>query len=221
MSPWGIVVNQVTDTEAEVSPLRVFYKIGAVAALIMLILFLIGVIGIITPNINGWFTPFVNNWLVILFKLNAGFSGVQPSLLNVLNPLDIVIMALFCMMSLALYQVLRNTSKIWSFIAVCLPFLGIPVFLITSTVGRSTLLIAGLIISAVMLRSKIFSKPTAYAGIMAGIFLFFAGDIATALFSSSNIIALFIGIGYVIWMIWFFLIARGLFKMDEASRRKD
>jgi hypothetical protein len=164
---------------------------------------------------NGWFIQLQNNWLVVLFRLNAGFSGVQPRL-DVLNLLDISIMALFCIMFLALYVALKRTSKIWSIVAVSLPFLGIPVFLITSTAGRSTLLIAGLIISAVMLRSKIFRKPTAYAGIVASVLLFFAGDIATAIFSSSKVIAVLIGIGYVLWMVWFFLIAQRLYHLGNG-----
>src|SRR3990172_893228 len=206
------LTRQVADAETAGSSWSWIFKVGGAAALIVLVLFLIGSIGIIT-NINGWFTPFVNNWLVVLFKLNAGFSGIQTDLLNVLNLLDIAIMPLFCTMFLALYVALKRTSRIWSLIATALPFLGIPVFLITGTAGRSTLLIGGLIISVVMLRSKIFSKPTAYVGIVASILLFFAGDIATAAFSSSNIIALFIAAGYVLWMIWFSLIARRLFQL--------
>jgi len=54
-----------------------------------------------------------------------------------------------------------------------------------------------------MLRSNTFSKLTAYIGIVASVLLFFAGDIATAVFSSSSVIALFIAIGYMFWMVWF------------------
>ncbi|HEX9616257.1 MAG TPA: hypothetical protein VGA03_02505, partial [Anaerolineales bacterium] len=106
--------------------------------------FLIGITGIITAGtqpttLTGWFTPLQNNWLVVLYKLNAGFSGVQQNLLNVLNLLDIVIMILFGTMSLALYIELRQTNKIWSAVVASLPFLGILVFLVTSTAGRSGL----------------------------------------------------------------------------------
>jgi len=219
-------MNQVTDAETADAAWKGLYRVGAAAALIVLVLFLIGIIGIITvglqPNTtNGWFTQLQNNWLVVLFKLNAGFSGVQTDLLNVLNLLDIVIMALFCIMFLALYGALRHTNKIWSLIAASLPFLGILVFLITSTAGRSALLIGGLIISVVMLQSSIFSKVTAYVGILASVLLFFAGDIATAIFSSSNIIAVLIGAGYVLWMIWFFLIASRLFQLRNGVSKDE
>ena len=214
--------NQVTYIETADSRWNWLYKIGGLAALIVFVLFLIGIVGIITVDrqptaANGWLTPFQNNWLVVLFKLNAGFSGVQPDLLHVLNLLDIVIMALFGTMFLALYVALRRTSKTWSVVAASLPFLGIAVFLITSTAGRSGLLVGGLIISTVMLRSNIFSKVSAYAGIVASALLFFAGDIGTAIFSSSNIIAILIGIGYVLWMIWFFLIGQRLFQLGNGK----
>jgi len=210
-------MNQVTDAETASSALKAFYRVGAVTALIVLALFLVGVVGLVTEGLQltapgGWFTQLQNNWLVVLFKLNAGFIGVQPSLLNAFNALDFVIMALSCIMFLALYFTLKRTSRVWSLVAASLPFLGIPVFLLTGTAGRSTLLIGGLIISVVMLRSKTFGKATAYAGIVASVLLFFAGDIATAIFSSSSTIAVFIGVGYMLWMAWFFWIARRLFQ---------
>ncbi len=211
-------MNQVTDAETANSRWRWLYKIGGGAALIVLVLFLVGIIGIITVGLqptttNGWFTPFVNNWLIVLFKINAGFNGVQPNSLSALNLLDIIIMALSGVMFLAFYVAVRRTNKIWSLVAACLPFLGILVFLVTNTAGRSALLLSGLIISVVMLRSNIFSRVSAYVGIVASVLLFFGGDIATAIFSSSTIIAVNIGIGYVLWMIWFFLIARRLYQL--------
>jgi len=198
------------------------YKLGGMAAVILLILFMTGIAGIIptgsqSASKSAWFTSIQNNWLIVLFKLNVGFGGVRPDLLNVHNLVDIVIMALFGTMSLALYATLGCTSKIWSAIATSLPFVGIGVFLITNTAGRSGLLIGGMIFSAVMLRSNIFSKVSAYVGVAASALLFFAGDIGTALFSSSNIIAVLIGIGYVLWMIWLFLIGRRLYQLGRLE----
>ena len=198
------------------------FTLGGIAALILLALFLIGITRIIAvgsqPNpTTGWFTPLQNNWLIVLFSLNVEFSGVQTNLLNVLNLLDIVIMVLFGMMFLALYAALSHTSKIWSAVATSLPFLGIVIFLITQTAGRSGLLIGGLIFSIIMLGSTIFSKSSAYVGIVASALLFFAGDIGTTIFSASKIIALFIGVGYVLWMIWFFLIGQRLFQLGHGK----
>ena len=209
------MTNQVADVEPAVSAWKWFYRVGAVSALIVFALFLIGIVGVIAAALqsttaDGWFTQLQNNWLVVLFKLNTGFSGVQ---LNVLNVLDLVVMTFFCMIFLALYGALKRTSKAWSLFAAFLPFLGISVFFVTGTAGRSTLLVGGLVISVVMLRGKIFSKATACVGIVASALLFFAGDIATAIFSSSNVIAVFIGIGYALWMLWLLLVARRLFQL--------
>ncbi len=198
------------------------FKLGGMAALILLVLFLIGITHIITagsqpdPTI-GWFTSLQNNWLIVLFRLNVELSSVQTNLLNVLNLLDIVIMVLFGIMFLALYAALRHTSRIWSAVATSLPFLGIVIFLITHTAGRSGLLIGGLIFSIIMLGSTIFSKGSAYVGIVASALLFFAGDIGTTIFSASKIIALLIGVGYVLWMIWFFLIGQRLFQLGHSK----
>lgn len=210
-------MNPVTDAETADFLWKRVFKVGATAALIILFLFLIGILSIILTTTNNGFTSSFDNWLVVLFKLNTGFSGVQSGLLNVLNPLDIVLMSLFCILSLAIYRAIRHTSKIWSLVALSLPFLGIPIFLITSTAGRSTLLIGGLIFSIIMLRSSIFSKLSAYVGIVASALLFFAGDIATAIFSSSHIIAIFIGVGYVLWLAWFLLIARRLLQIGGCT----
>ncbi|MFW9788744.1 MAG: hypothetical protein ACFFE1_13775, partial [Candidatus Thorarchaeota archaeon] len=163
-----------------------------------------------------WFAQIQNNWLVVLFKLNAGFSGVQQDLLMTIDLLDIVIMILVGIVFIPLYAVLRNTSRIWSLIAALLPFVGIPIFLVTATAGRSNLLIGGLIISVIMLRSNIFSKVTSYIGIVASSLLFFTGDIATAIFTSSSIVAMFIAVGYVLWMTWFLLIAQRIFQLGHS-----
>ena len=205
------MMNQVTDAETANSRWRWLYKVGSASALVLLLLFLSGVISILNI-VNGWLTPFLDNWLVVLFKVNAGFSGAQLGLTS-FNLLDLFIMALFSVMFLALYFTLRRTSKSWSLVGAAFPFMGIPVFLITGTAGRSALLIGALIMSVGTLRSKFFGKVNAYVGILASVLLFFAGDIATVVFSTSNIIAIFIGTGYVLWMVWFFQIARRLFQL--------
>jgi hypothetical protein len=215
-------VNQLPNTNPSETRWNWLYYIGSIAALIVFVVFLIGIIGILTRGsqlavINGWFTPLQNNWLVVLFKLNAGFSEIKHDSLNVLNLLDVVIMLLMGMMFLALYVALRRANHLWSLLAASLPFLGIVIFLITHTAGRSGLPVGGLIISAIILRSKIFGKANAYLGIIASALLFFAGDLGTTIFTSSMIIAILIGLGYVMWMIWFALTGCSLFQLRHSK----
>jgi hypothetical protein len=215
------MMNQVTEAKTVDSRWNWLYKVSSAAALIAGGLFLFAVIDLITAvlqpgTLNGWLSLFQNNWLVVLFKLNAGFNGVQFDLLYGLNPLDAAIMALAATMYLGLYAALGRTSKIWSIIALVQPFLGIVIFIATKTAGRSTVMGAGLVISFVMLPSNIFGKAIAFVGILASALLL-VGDFSTTANSHSNIIAILMGIGYVLLMTWFFLIARRLFQLGGAS----
>ncbi len=180
------------------------FRVGNMVAWLLLLLFTIGISGVSALNGRGAFLQ--NNWLIVLFKLNIRFYNAPASMLNVFNILDLAIMVLFCILFLALYSALYRAHKIWSAIATSLPFLGITLFLITHTAGRSSLLIGALIFSVIMLESNVFSKISAYLGIVASALLFFAGDIGTAIFPSSIVIAVLIGIGYILWIVWFALI---------------
>ena len=200
------------------------YKVGGAAALIAGILLLIAMISLITSvlqpgAINSWLSLFQNNWLIVIFKLHAGFSGIQIDLLHILNFLDIAILALVGTMYLGLYAALRRTSRIWSIIALALPFLGIVLFIATKTAGRSAVMGAGLVISVVMLRNNIFNRVTAYMGILASVLLL-VGDFSAGVLHS-NIITTLFGIGYVLLMTWFFLISRRLFQLGAGHSRKE
>ncbi len=197
------------------------YKVGGAAALIVGALLLIAMLSLFTTVLqpgtsNGWFSPFENNWLVVLFKFNAGFNGVQFDRLQVLNFLDLAILALVAAMYLGLYAALRKTSRIWSIVAAIQPFLGIVLFIATKTAGRSGVMGAGLVISLVMLRSNAFGKVIAFMGILASVLLL-VGDFSTTANSHSTTIASLIGIGYVIVVAWFFLVARRLFQLKEIT----
>ncbi len=222
MSP--LKLNQVTDAETVVPRWKGLYIIGGAAALILGGLFLIAMMSLITAGfqpgaINDWLSPFQNNWLVVLFKLNAGFNGVQFDSLYGLNVLDITILALVATMYLSLYAAVRSTSKIWSVIATIQPFLGIAIFIATKIAGRSTVMGGGLVISFVMLRSNIFSNQIAFAGILACLLLL-VGDFGTMADSHSNIIAILISIGYVLLMTWFFLVGRRLFQLGQGVTKE-
>ncbi len=196
-----------------VSPRRkVLYKASGVVALLLGLIFLVGII-------NIWFSLFQDNWLIKLFKLNAGFDSINFDVLHGLNPLDIVILALVAVIYLGLYTALRRTSRIWAVVAVVQPFLGIVLFTVTALAGRSAVMGAGLVISYVMLRSNIFRKANAFVGILSSVLLF-VGDFGTTANSGSSIIAILIGIGYVLLVIWFFLVGQRLLHLGTGRRMR-
>lgn len=197
------------------------YLISALAALTLGILFLAAVPSLITAGLrpystNGWLSLLQDNWLILLFKLNAGFNGVQFDQLYGPNLLDIALMALVSVVYLGLSGTLRKTSRLWPMIAVVIPLLGIVLFIITRLAGRSGVMGAGIIISFVMLRSSTFSRGIALAGISANVLLL-AGDFGTKTDSPSAVMAICMGIGYVLLLIWFFLIARSLFQLRQPT----
>jgi hypothetical protein len=196
------------------------FNVSSVAALLVGTLLLVAMIGLITVVLrpgttNGGLSLLENNWLVVLFKLNAGFSGIHFDLLHGLNLVDVAILMLVATTYLGLYAALRHTGKLWSLIAVIQPFLGIVLFMVTQQLGRSAVMGAGLVISLVMLRNNIFSKVIAFVGILASVLLL-VGDFSTTASSHSTILAVLTGIGYVILMIWFFLVAQRLWQLGET-----
>jgi len=194
------------------------YKIGGVSALIAGMLLLIGAISLIAsvlqPNaINGWLSLFPSNWLIVIFKIHAEFSGVQSDL-HGLDLLDIVILLLVGTICLSLSAASRKASRIWCLVALALSMIGIILFIATQIAGRSTVMLAVLIISLVMLRKETFSRVTIYAGILASVFLF-VGDLSVGI--HSNVITILFGVGYVLLITWFFWIAKFLFWLGRVS----
>ncbi len=81
--------------------------------------------------------------------------------------------------------------------------------------GGIPLAVAGLIISVVMLRSNILGKAAGYAGILAngiGLAMYIRAAAAPALAGSP-----FFGAFFLLSVIWFFLIARGLFRLGRFN----
>jgi hypothetical protein len=196
------------------------YKVSGTSALLASGLFLLAaidlMIAVLGPGtINDWLSPFQNNWLIVIFKLHAGFNGVQSSLLDQLNVLDIVILALIATMYIGLCTLLRRTSKVWSLIALVQPILGLMLLIATNSAGRSSVMGAELVISVVMLRSKLFDKRIAYMGILSGALLL-AGDLGASM-SPSKILAILMGVGYTLLVIWFFLVGRRLLQLEQQN----
>jgi len=215
------VIDQTTNTRDTDSHLNWLYKISAAAALIVGILLLIAMISQITAALkpgstNGWLLSFQNNWLVVIFELHAGFGGVDTDLLHVLDLLDIAILSFVAIAYLGLYVALRKTSKIWSIVALIQPFLGIVLFILTKNAGRSGVMGAALVFSFVMLRSNIFGKVSAYTGILASVLLL-VGDFSAGVIPPLTIVATLFAIGYVLLIIWFFLIAFRLIQLGSKE----
>ena len=188
------------------------YTISGMAALVLGISFLSAMLSLVTVGLRS---SLASNWLIILFELNAGFNGVQFDQLYGPNLLDITLMTLVVVVYLGLYVALRQTSRLWSLIAAVMPLLGIVLFIVTKLAGRSAVMGAGIVISFVMLRSNVFSKVIAFVGILANVLLL-VGDFGTTANSPSTMVAISIGIGYVLLLTWFFLIARRLFWLRQT-----
>jgi hypothetical protein len=118
-------------------------------------------------------------------------------------------------MLVGLSMVLHRTSKLWSLIALAQPIIGMMIFVATKTAGRSSVMGAELVISMVMLRSNLFTRHTAYIGIVSGVLLL-VGDISAST-ALSNILALLMGVGYVLLMSWLFLVGFKLLRFGEAN----
>jgi hypothetical protein len=194
------------------SRLKNLYKASSVVALMLGILFFITATGFIISFIstdfnNERYSLFQNNWLITIFKLHDGLINIQDNPLYGLNVLDLIILILFSFMSFGLSNALKKVNKVWPLTAFILSAITIILFIATQVAGRSTVMLSVLIYSFVMLRNKIFSNVTIYTGVLASIFLFM-GDLTVGI--NSNIITIFFGIGYVLLIIWFFLIAQKL-----------
>jgi len=209
------------EVENEYSYKNRFYKMGGAAALIVGTLFLVAVIDLILTvlqpgALNGWLSPFQNNWLVVIFKLHAGFTEIRSNLLYQRNLVDIIILVLIATMFLGLYFALKGSSKTLSFIALAQPILGSMLFIATKNAGRSGVMGAELVISIVMVRRELFHKRIAYLGMLSAILLL-AGDLGVSM-APSIILAILTGFGYTLLVIWIFLVAGRLFQLGLDDR---
>src|SRR5579885_846405 len=184
--------------EMKESAWKSLYRIGAVAALLVVVLYVIQIIVFVASpppgNVVGYFTLFHRNALLGLLDLDL---------------LSIADYALFVPMFLALYMALRRVSPSFMVIATALSLVGIATYFASNTafemlalsnqyaaattdaqrsllaasgqamlaiyqgtafnVSYVLLALAPLIISVVMLQSNIFGKVTAYVGIVANV----------------------------------------------------
>lgn len=157
----------------------------------------------------------LRNWLVVLFELNAGFGGLPADPLRFLNPLDVAILLLAGITFLGLWPALGKISRIWTSIAIALPFAGIAVLFVTQLAGRSALMGAGLVIAFLMLKSAHF-RSLGYAGLLANALLL-AGDLATGT-SRAPLVAVLVGVGYLLLLAWFLVVGLQLLRLGSGRR---
>lgn len=213
------------------------YRLGAVAALLMVLLIPIeSAIFIIWPppsTAADYFALFQHNWLLGLLSLDLMYLLVNTLMIPIY---------------LALAVALRRTSPAWIVTALTLSLVGVAAFYAgkpafemlglsthyaraTTDAQRAMFLAAGeamlaihngtafdayyilnavalLIFSAVMLRSTIFSKANAYLGFLSGGLMLVP--------STAGTIGVAFALGSLVpWTIWLVLFARTLFQLRE------
>jgi hypothetical protein len=215
------------------------YKIGGVAALLSVVFFPIQIaVYLISPppdTVIGWFGLFQTNKLVglldldlllivdqvlailillalyiVLRRVNESFMAIGVTLGLVAAVLFVASNPAFEMLTLSnQYAAAETEAQRTVLLAAGQTMLATwqgSAFQVSYFVGS----IALIIISAVMLRSKIFSKTTAYLGILANV-------IALGLYVPE--IGVFISIFSVVflWM-WYLLVARRLFQLGRVAQ---
>ena len=196
------------------------------AAILTAAVLLIGLVGFVisSPGLG------LRNWLVVLFEINAAAGTLPPDPLRIFNPLDVAVLILVGVTFLGLWPALGRAHRIWMSIAVALPFVGIAVLIVTKQAGRSAVMGAGLVVAFMMLTNPGFRR-LGYLGIVSNALLL-TGDFATG-GSRAPVVAALVGVGYVLLIAWFALIAvrllgwesqahdRGTQRADDATEYLD
>ena len=236
-------MNRATDTETADSSWKSLYRVGATAAVIMVVvLFPIQIIAFsmapLPTTTIGWFTVLQNNRLLGLLDLDILYVADQALLIPIF---------------LALYVALRRANKAYMTLATILGIVAATVYFATNNAfsmlylsdqyaaattdaQRSLFLAAGeailavsqgtgwylfnilgavapLIVSAVMLRSNIFSKITAYLGIL--------GNALGLAFFVPAVGIFFLLISAFVLQIWLILIARRLYQLSKGVSKDE
>jgi hypothetical protein len=111
---------------------------------------------------------------------------------------------------------LRKHKKIWFMIAISLIILGIIIFLITQLAGRSAFMASGLIISIVLLSKATQNYVAGMTGIISNTLLLI-GDFTVGI--SLKIITVLFGLGYLLEIIWIFMIAFILIRIKIQEKQ--
>ncbi|MFC1619715.1 hypothetical protein ACFL45_07195 [Candidatus Neomarinimicrobiota bacterium] len=233
------MTDQDTNGKTADSPWKSLYRIGAVAALIVVAMIPVqSFLFIAYPppeTVLGYFTLFQDNWLLGLLAFDL---------------LYLIDNTLLILLFLALYAALRRTSQSLMAIALTISLVGIATYYssnpgfemlslssqyaaATTNAQRALFLAAGqgmlasytgtaydvyyvlnaaalLLIAMVMLRSRIFSKATAYIGLLAGGLMIIP--------ASAGIIGMAFAFASLLpWAIFSVLIALRLFRLGSGG----
>ncbi len=177
------------------------------SSIIIEILLSIGILGsglsLFSISPPKWIESIVDNWLIILLNINLQIGRYNSQSLQELHIIDFIFFFFIGIIFLRLTQRLHMVNKLFTYISLSFPILGVLLLLVTKTAGRSGLLIGALIYSIIMLWSKEFQKALAITGIIGSTLLFFGGDIGTTLLPPNKFVAGIIIIGYLLWIIWY------------------
>jgi len=139
-----------------------------------------------------------------IFTLQANIINNHDNLSGI-NLYDIGIIFLFIFVCLALFEKFKYQYKVMFLISILLLILGLVIFVITNLAGRSAFMVSGLIISCLFFSKNTQSKIAGLTGIIANILLL-AGDFTVG--ANIKIIPFLFGVGYLLLIIWIFMIAR-------------
>ncbi len=232
-------MNQIADYESKDSDWQGVYRVAGVAALVMLVLIPIQAmifLGWPPPQtVEGHYALLQDNWLLGLLSLDLLFivdsvliipiylalyvslKRDAPSSMLIALALALVGNATFFGSNVAFEMLaLSNRYTAAATAAEQSQFLAAGEAMMVAYIGTAFNVyymlstIALLIISAVMLRGKVFSKATAYIGIAAGILMLVPPTVGAIglIFSLLSLIP---------WVVWLFLFARRLFQLSGQN----
>jgi len=233
--------NQAAYTEAVDSRWKGLCRAGGAAALSMFgIMILQIVIFTVWPppsTVEGYFTLFQNNWLLGLLSLDLLY--IVDSVLLILIYLALYVVLRKSGESSMLIALVLGITGIAAYFASNTAFemlsLSNQYAAATTEAQRTMLLTSGqgmletytgtafdiyyvlntivlFIISPIMLRSKMFSKPTAYLGFLAGILMLVP--------SSAGTLGLYFSLASLVpWAIWLILVGRRLLRIRQPVKQ--
>lgn len=195
---------------------RWLFKAGSLAALCAAVVLLMAALGPMASFLEAgrpadWLASMASLWLIVIFKLHRGLSGIDISLLTGMNMLDLLMLALVAVVQLGLYPLLRRVSRVWAVVAAIQPLLGMLLFIATQNAGRSALMGSVLVASVVMLRGGLVRKAVTTMGIAASLLLL-AGDFTAGVLPPSLLTASLFGAGYALLAAWFFILTPWLWR---------